>query len=125
MLLYAQLFAVGLVALVNIYFGIMLGFYLTNFWWDWIAHFLGGMWAGFCGAWFFLHWGRRLTVLECALFALAIGLGWEVWEYSVGVGGSAVEFMPYWADTIKDLIMDAIGGAAAGLIAQYEYVWRR
>ena len=122
MLLYFQLIAVALLGVVNLYFGVAREFYVTIWWWDIPAHFIGGVWAGFLGAWFIIHWKRRLSIFECAMFALFVGILWEIFEYVNGVGGSAGPFMGYWLDTIKDLIMDTLGGALAGYIARNERI---
>ena len=77
-------------------------------------HLLGGLWAGFFATWAASFRKMRLSILLCALSALVMGIGWELFEYENGIGGSA--FMGYWTDTVKDLVMDALGGAAAGII---------
>ncbi|MBI5470698.1 hypothetical protein HY968_05295 [Candidatus Kaiserbacteria bacterium] len=123
MLFWAQIITALLAWLVGLYLGPQLGLYLSIWWWDIPAHFLGGLWAGFLGAWFFFNWKRRLSVLECALFAFGVGILWEIFEYTNGVGGSVGPFMGYWADTIKDLVFDVIGGVTAGTIAKYERPW--
>jgi hypothetical protein len=115
MLLYAQLAVALLVGYLNIWLGIIHIYYVTIWWWDIPTHYLAGMWVGFFAAWFLANWQRRATIVECALFALAIGMLWEIFEVYEGIGGSP--FMPYWVDTIKDVMMDVLGGATAGYIA--------
>ena len=66
--------------------------------------------------WFGAHFKRRVSLLECVLFAFSIGVGWEIFEYYEEVGGSP--FMPYWIDTTKDLIMDTLGGIFAWAFAR-------
>ncbi len=119
MVLYLQLSAALVIGVVNLYFGVARGFYTTIWWWDIVAHFFGGAWAAFLIAWLLVHKGRRASIIQCALFALAVGILWEIFEYMNGVGGSAGDFMGYWPDTFKDLVMDTVGGAAAGIIMRY------
>ena len=117
MLLYAQLIVAVLVGYLNIWLGIVHIWYYTVWWWDIPTHFLAGMWVGFFAAWLLANWQKRAKVWHCALFALAIGILWEIFEVYEGTGGSP--FMPYWIDTIKDLTMDVLGGALAGFLAKY------
>lgn len=81
-----------------------------------MIHFFAGAWAGMIGAWFFYHWRRKLSLLECALVAFSVGVAWEFFELYVGMGGSV--FLNYWPDTIKDLIMDTLGGVLSGYIVK-------
>lgn len=114
-LLYVQCLVLVVLVFLDVYLGIGQGFYWTIWWWDIPAHILGGLWAGLFGAWLGILYGRRLSVAQCMLFALAVGVGWEVFEYVAHIGGSP--FMPYWIDTGKDLLDDGIGGFIAGLVA--------
>ncbi len=124
MLLYAQLVVLALLGVLDIWLGIYQGVYFTIWWWDIPAHFLGGVWVGLFAAWFLQKRDRRFTIARCALAALAIGIGWEIFEYCFDLGGS--DFMGYWADTLKDLSMDAAGGAIAAAVALLERkIWRK
>lgn len=116
MLLYAQLIFVGLIEILDVHLGTALSFFYTLWWWDIPAHFLGGLWAGLFLVWFGAHFKRRVSLLQCALFAFAIGVSWELFECYEGVGGST--FMSYWIDTPKDLVMDTFGGMLAWILAR-------
>ena len=116
MLLYWQYGFLGIIGFFGIYLGIINSFFLTIWWWDIAIHFFAGAWAGMIGAWFFAHWRRRLSILECAFVALFVGVAWEFFELYVGSGGSV--FFNYWPDTIKDLILDTLGGALSGYIVK-------
>lgn len=123
-LLYTQLFILILLAFLNIWLGVTHGLYETIWWWDIPTHFLGGVWVGLFAAWLLEKRDKEFTVLSCALFALSVGVVWEIFEYTFGIGGSP--FMGYWADTIKDVCMDVIGGMTAGAIAYAERdLWRK
>lgn len=124
MLLYAQLLILIVLAILTIWFGIEKGLYGLVWWWDIPAHFLGGVWVGLFAAWFLQKYRRKFSVLTCVAAAFAAGIVWELFEYHAGIGGSA--FMDYWSDTIKDMILDMLGGASAAFIARFEMkLWRR
>jgi hypothetical protein len=66
----------------------------------------------------------RNVVLACAAFGLAIGLAWELLEW-LGDTFYGLSLMKGHADTAGDLLMDALGAAAAGLAAQAAWQARR
>ncbi len=115
-----QLVIVAIIGVLDIYFGFGQNYFWTIWWWDILLHVLGGVWAGLLGAWAAGFFGIRVTLVRCILCALAIGMGWEVFEYAEGLGGSV--FMSYTPDTIKDLFDDALGGALAFYLARRRYV---
>jgi uncharacterized membrane protein YjdF len=124
MLLFAQLFILVILVVLDIYFGVVKDLYYTIWWWDIPAHFLGGLWAGFFAAWMLHKYKGTFLIVQCAAIALSIGVCWEIFEFTFGIGGSA--FMPYWVDTVKDLCMDTLGGALAGALAYIERdVWQK
>src|SRR5438477_12918460 len=104
MLLYAQLCILIVLVIMNVWLGIAKGVYGMLWWWDIPTHFLGGVWVGLFAAWFLQKRDREFTVARCAAAALSVGVVWEIFEYHFGIGGSA--FMPYWVDTLKDIVMD-------------------
>jgi hypothetical protein len=116
MLLFIQLFIVALIWVLDVAIGFQNHFFTILWWWDIPMHFLGGLWAGFFGVWL-LHNSKKFTLRQKSIgIAIAIGICWEIFEYSFGIAGSV--FMPYPVDTAKDLLMDTIGGYSAGVIAQ-------
>lgn len=124
MLLKAQLAVLVLLMALNTWLGIDKELYLSIWWWDILTHFLGGIWAGLFAAWLFKLQKRKITVLQCAFFAVIIGAGWEYFEYAEGLAHEY--FMPYWADTLKDLVVDTAGGVSAGFIAiRINKLWRK
>jgi hypothetical protein len=90
--------------------------YWRYVWLDVPMHLLGGMWAVLSVAWFGQVFGWfntiPLTVAVCAL--LVIALGWEVFEYVVGVPREA----NFVFDTVVDLVMDAVGGVIGFSLAR-------
>ncbi len=99
---------------------------ITHYWYwsypliDVPMHFSGGFFIGgfilvllttFDRSDRYLHRSIRNALLA----ALAVGFGWEVFETITGLstGGPA---WYYWYDSIKDLIMDMLGGVTAGFL---------
>lgn len=100
-------------------------FYLpwTYWWYDVLLHFLvsftgalGIFWGLFdSGIIFRGRFGSRVgMVLLVYLCVMAIGIGWEVWEY---VNNLLDNHEGYVFDTINDLILDSIGAFLAAIIA--------
>ena len=53
------------------------------------------------------------VLLAAILGTIVVGLGWEVFEYSAGITFNTVG--NHALDTVKDLVMDILGGYAAYL----------
>ena len=115
-LLFLQAIVLIVIAVLDIYFGLEQRYFWTISWWDIPLHILGGLWAGLFVVWTSLILNIRVSILRCVLLALAIGAGWELFEYVAQLGGSV--FMSYPLDTVKDLFNDMVGGAIAGYIAK-------
>jgi hypothetical protein len=114
-LLFAQLVVVALLAVLDIYFGLM-HMYFWRFWWfDIPLHLLGGIAVGLFGAWVLTVRELPISFLFCVAMALGVGVAWEIFEYASHMGGSA--FMGYTVDTIKDLVDDVLGGTMAAYIS--------
>ena len=113
-----QAVVVAIIGVLDIYFGVGQSYFWTIWWWDILLHVLGGIWAGLLGAWVAGFFGIRITLMRCILFALAIGVGWEIFEYVNGLDGSI--FMSYTADTVKDMSDDILGGALAYYLVRRE-----
>jgi hypothetical protein len=107
-LLFAQFFAVLLLAALT-QIAIAEYLYWRIWWFDIPMHVLGGFWAGLFGAWMLRIFGLEVSMLRCMLFALAVGVVWEVFEYYSGL--TDFMYISYSADVAKDLVMDVIGGA--------------
>ena len=88
-------------------------------WFDIPMHILGGMFlALLAGALFFnslISLSRLQIIVTTLLFVLVVGLGWEAFEYVVQAfikDSSQVVNIP---DSIKDILMDIVGGVIASL----------
>jgi len=87
-------------------------------WFDVLMHFLGGFLVALIGIWSLLYVVRmrvwicfsHRNILYTAIgTALAIGIGWEVFEY---INGLRIKDN-YVFDTVTDLIMDLFGAMLA------------
>lgn len=82
-------------------------------WYDILMHFLGGVVVGAAYLWvvryelpaFFKKYEAYLYVF---IFALIVGVVWEVFEYLVGIDREFSRSMRQ-SDTVIDLIMDVLG----------------
>lgn len=64
---------------------------------------------------------RRLTIVFTALFVLAFGVYWEIFEFAVGqvrIGGESALTQYGVEDTLKDLAFDTVGGIVVGVLGQ-------
>lgn len=89
--------------------------YWQYHWFDIPMHFLGGLAIGVFLVGFLY---RKRPFLFLLLFVLAT-VGWEVFEYYFGIPRES----NYASDTMHDLIMDAVGGLIAYLVATVT-LWR-
>ena len=113
-LLVAQLVVVLPLAVVT-WAAVSYALYWRIWWLDIPMHFAGGMWAGLCAAWLLARRGNSFSLLWCLGFALAVGVAWEIFEYSEGIAGAY--YMSYQADTAKDIVMDLLGAAGGWVVA--------
>ncbi len=80
-------------------------------WFDTVMHFIGGLALGTFVAALLPRFRPILYVLGVALLAI----GWEVFEFYFGTNLHASNF---YFDTSVDLLMDALGGIVAYVIAR-------
>ncbi len=97
--------------------GIVFFLFWKLWWYDVLLHFLGGVFVVCVARWglFALpRWCARFSELHpflfCLIIALAVGILWEVFEFTSGLTFLA---SGYWFDTMKDLCMDTFGGIFA------------
>lgn len=121
-LLKYRYFGPPLLVLASLHFLGMLSFYYTTTWYDSALHLAGGFWIGLI----YLEWARirnekfilsEAEVFKVILFALMIGLAWEVFEvvYDLTFAENS-GFLPLNGglfDTAKDLILDMVGALIA------------
>jgi hypothetical protein len=87
--------------------------YSSIFWFDMFMHFLGGLFLTLLGGSLFSHIYQKSSALVIVLSVLAwvllIGLGWEVFEFSVQeiVKVTGLADIP---DSFSDLFFDLLGG---------------
>jgi hypothetical protein len=85
------------------------GLYDRLAWYDVMMHAIGGAWSAVLVLWLSTTLGIRPRY--AILWALAVGVGWEFLELSLGF--THLSDIGYAADTAKDLCMDTIGALVA------------
>ena len=113
-LLYAQLITLAILATLHLV-GLEYHFYWRFIWLDTVSHALGGMWAAFFLFWLRMYFGYMPSVAWGIAGALILGVIWEAFELVAGLVPEA----NYALDTSIDLLMDAVGGAAAGWVSRF------
>ena len=111
--LYAQLVTLVFLATLHL-LGLEYHFYWRYVWIDTISHTLGGIWAAFFLFWLRAYAGYMPTVAWGIVGALVLGVIWETFELLAGLVPAA----NYALDTSIDLLMDALGGAAAAWVSR-------
>jgi len=106
-LLFAQFYCLAIVAILHL-LGLKLYLYWVFFWYDFLVHFLGGVWAGLAICWALSQFGWPIRLTHVVLAIVAIGIGWEIFEIAIG----APREPWYGLDTAIDLLLDALGGLA-------------
>ncbi|KKW19202.1 MAG: hypothetical protein UY63_C0018G0023 [Parcubacteria group bacterium GW2011_GWA2_51_10] len=84
-------------------------------WFDLVTHFLGGAWAALLAAWFLALRGKAADYFTCLLAALLFAVVWELFEMQASI----IDLPTGALDTVKDLVMAAVGGIAGTLLAQF------
>lgn len=97
-------------------------FYWDISWFDTMMHFLGGFSLGMLVIWLVYARRKARPSLSQSLFAglmavLAIGIGWEIFEYANGLTQSTEA---YPSDIRNDLIADLVGAGLASLLARWQ-----
>ena len=109
--LFLQFTVLFVLALIHV-FGDIYFLYWKYRWLDDVAHFLGGLWVGLFALWILVLRGRRPQFLICLAVVVGFGIAWELFELISGAGNFPAEIR----DTVEDLAMDIIGGAASFLL---------
>jgi uncharacterized BrkB/YihY/UPF0761 family membrane protein len=116
----------GLSILVAVLHMIALKFYLywVIDWFDIPMHFLGSLLIGLIVISFLFrviirgeNFNKKLFISAVFLGVMVVGLGWELFELFFGM----TDLIKDRADTIMDLIMDAIGSAFSILYYYFKY----
>ena len=111
-----------LILLIGVFHNIATAYYIywRFLWTDLVVHFLSGFWIALVGFWIFRFWLQEKEIttkkvfLATLVFAVLVGICWEVFEYMVGIVGYSSK---YTVDTILDICMDLLGGAAGFIVA--------
>src|SRR6185436_6311638 len=114
-LLFAQLLIVLGLAVVT-WFAVAYFLYWRIWWLDIPMHFAGGLWAACCATWMIARRGPSFPLIFCLIFALLVGVGWEIFEYYEGI--AVPSYVDYQFTTIKDLAMDLLGATFGWVIAR-------
>lgn len=121
--------------LITTFGGTFMGLYINTNWWDKFNHTLSGVLLGIAGLFFLNALTKQNdkvsafgTFVYVFAFALMCGTVWEIYEFACdGILGSnmqkfrndhtLVEYIGRAAltDTMGDIIVDAVGGAVAGI----------
>ena len=79
---------------------------------DMFMHFLGGIWVGLMSLYFFTFQRISLKlVVRVLLVVLAVGVGWEIFEFLVNDAFAQNPFN--YLDTFSDIFFDLSGGLCA------------
>ncbi len=112
---YAATISLALVVLLFSVFDMQYELSYRIWWWDSLEHALGGVCIGFfalTGIEILKIRRHRLAWVLCGV--LVAGLAWELMEYLTGLTDSP--FMSYPMDSLKDVILDLMGGYLAARI---------
>jgi hypothetical protein len=110
--------SLGLLAILTLHvIGVEFGLYKSIAWYDVPMHFFGGAWLAFLlSSWSNFEKYQQNKFAAIAVFIMLVGAVWEIYEL---IFDTYFEFRPkidmdkaYIADTLKDLAMNFIGGAA-------------
>jgi hypothetical protein len=115
--------AIAAFVLATIYLGEMRDFYTRFWWWDLVLHGSSAMGFGILGFLFIfmLFQGDRYAAPPWAIglltfsTAMTVGALWEIFEFAMDQGFGFNMQKSGLMDTMGDLIVNAIGGALAGL----------
>ena len=114
-ILLAQFFVVLLLAVAT-WLAVWQSLLWRIWWFDIPMHLLGGLWSGLCAAWLLARRGVDFSLGWCLAFALAVGLVWEIFEYSEGI--AFPQYLSYPVDTVKDILMVVLGAVFGFLLAR-------
>lgn len=97
-------------------------FYWTLWWYDILMHGLGGFLIGSIAAWAYVFELKRHVGVNRFLWivgvTLAVGVLWEIFEYTVGFRVYDSLYEPYVVDTLNDMGMDTAGALLAFLMVR-------
>jgi hypothetical protein len=111
----------GVLAFLTAFYlvGIAYAFFWQFWWYDLIAHFLGGVCAGLGAVWLLSLRGAERSTLLAFIFVLLIGTLWEAYEAYYKLSLFPFDLF----DTVHDLLFDCIGGCV-GIYAAHVLLGR-
>lgn len=107
-ILFLQLFLIAIVAALHLV-GTALSLYWMFWWYDMVVHFLASIWVALAAVLIANQLGFRHVGLWVCLCVVAVSIGWEFFEYSIGATDAA-ERSVFVIDTALDFIVNMIGG---------------
>jgi len=118
---------------MSLFLGEIRGFYLTYWWWDVVLHAGSALVFGFIGfTILFLMYSRQkvgarpiLLAIFSFSFAIALGVIWEIFEFSMDQFFGFKMQKSGLMDTMGDLIVDAFGAFLSSIIAFFYFKTRR
>jgi hypothetical protein len=107
---------VALLVLTAFHFvGIANHFFWVFWWYDLVAHFLGGIVIGLGSAWLLFLRGRGHSMAFSLATIVLVGILWEGFEAYF-----KLTFFPFdFLDTVSDLSFDTLGGVVGVYFAKY------
>ncbi len=107
-LLFIQLLLVAVVAALHLV-GTALSLYWMFWWYDMAVHFLASIWVALAAALIAKQLGFRRVGLCVFVSVIAVSLGWEFFEYSIGAT-DATGRRVFVIDTTLDVVVNLVGG---------------
>lgn len=129
--MFTYVLSFSVLALLRYMHGVGLqGLYLEYWYYDIIMHCLGGLGVGLLtlavlrsfapkyAPYLLQKKSRMMWAVICGAFVF--GLCWELFEVYYDIAGYHLWTVPYYLDTLKDLMDDCIGGAVASLLVLFK-----
>lgn len=129
---YNEYFLDAFISFVNVflfiamYLGSIKGFYGLFWWWDVVAHVLSGVIFSLLGFILLFRFHENidlnnrgeifLAILFSMSFGIAVGVFWEIYEFSMGIFFGLNMQSGGLLDTMKDLISDTVGAVFTSIV---------
>lgn len=106
------------VAFLN-WLGGSMGYYWTTNWYDWVVHFLGGVWTALFILWaaelrFFASLKPFLSARIVVVMVFCVGVLWEIYELAFAL--TDYHDRGYAWDTTHDILMDVFGAIVVCIV---------
>jgi hypothetical protein len=107
--LFLQLLLIAIVAMLHLV-GTALSLYWVFWWYDMVVHFLASIWVALAALSIASLVGFRRVGVWVYVCVIAVSIGWEFFEYSIGATDLA-ERSVFLMDTTLDFVVNIIGGS--------------